>query len=593
MAGESYWAYLPKPPILHPVGWDSTDHIRVLTNQTLYLGGSPDFHGFKNSSGNVNFEGKSDSLPICFSFSLYVPTGCFQITKQVFNSDTPTFDNSKPGGKGDKRRMWELWLTSLGSPEALARVVPVKRKLPPKYPHCQLTYKKDSLWEGDEAAPPRWLPCAFPDNGVSFAPKRASGLLWDFSLSSPQQDQSKKLKADKDLYGGYVPPVNQRIYRWYDAGWVEPTWFWENAPEDPNERKFTTLTQHSDLFRLVAASRKIHVKRPGSQNYDIISASACVTYPYALLVGLPQLIKIEKRGSTFHISCSSCRLTNCLDPSAYDHTMVLVKRPPYVLLPVDIGDEPWFDDSAIQTIKYASGLIRAKRFVAAIILGISALIAIITSFAVSTTALVKEMQTATFVNNLHRNVTLALSEQRIIDLKLEARVNALEEVVLELGQDVANIKTRMSTRCHANYDFICVTPLPYNASENWEKTKAHLLGIWSDNDISYNIQELTALISDMSKQHLDSVDLSGLAQTFADGVKALNPLDWTQYFIFIGLGALLLVVVLMVFPIVFQCFARSIDQVQSDLNVLLLKKKKGGNAAPAAETVELSRVEST
>lgn len=151
----------------------------------------------------------------------------------------------------------------------------------------------------------------------------------------------------------------------------------------------------------------------------------------------------------------------------------------------------------------------------------------------------------------------------------------------------------MSTRCHANYDFICVTPLPYNASENWEKTKAHLLGIWSDNDISYNIQELTALISDMSKQHLDSVDLSGLAQTFADGVKALNPLDWTQYFIFIGLGALLLVVVLMVFPIVFQCFARSIDQVQSDLNVLLLKNKKGGNAAPAAETVELSRVEST
>lgn len=195
VAGESYWAYLPKPPILHPVGWDSTDHIRVLTNQTLYLGGSPDFHGFKNSSGNVNFEGKSDSLPICFSFSLYVPTGCFQITKQVFNSDTPTFDNSKPGGKGDKRRMWELWLTSLGSPEALARVVPVKRKLPPKYPHCQLAYKKDSLWEGDEAAPPRWLPCAFPDNGVSFAPKRASGLLWDFSLSSPQQDQSKKIKG--------------------------------------------------------------------------------------------------------------------------------------------------------------------------------------------------------------------------------------------------------------------------------------------------------------------------------------------------------------------------------------------------------------
>lgn len=136
-----------------------------------------------------------------------------------------------------------------------------------------------------------------------------------------------------------------------------------------------------------------------------------------------------------------------------------------MLLPVDLGNEPWYDDSALQTFKYANSLLRTKRFVAALILGISALIAIITSFALSTAALVKEMQTASFVNDLHRNITLALSEQRIIDLKLEARLNALEEVILELGQDIANIKTRMSTRCHANYNFICVTPLPYNASK--------------------------------------------------------------------------------------------------------------------------------
>lgn len=42
-----------------------------------------------------------------------------------------------------------------------------------------------------------------------------------------------------------------------------------------------------------------------------------------------------------------------------------------------------------------------------------------------------------------------------------------------------------------------------------------------------------------------------------------------------------------------ECFAKSLDQVQSDLNVLLLKKKKGGNAAPAAEMVELPRVSYT
>lgn len=591
-SGESYWAYVPKPPILHPVGWGSPDHIRVLTNQTLTLGGSPDFHLYKNSSGHVNYEGKSDSLPICFSFSLNVPKGCMRLGQRVFNADTPTVDNTKPDGKGDKRRMWELWLTTLGSgdQEGRQKANPVIKKLPPKYPHCRVAFKRDSLWEGDETSPPRWLPCVFPESGVRHMPRGASGAIWDFSLSSPAIDQSEKLKTDSAKYGGYIPPIGKPVHRWYDAGWVEPTWFWENDPKDIEGQSFTSLVAHPDLFRLVAAGDRMFFKKPGAANSELLVASACVTYPYALLIGLPQLIDISKEGSIYHITCESCKLTNCIDPTASPSSaMLIVKRPPYVLLPVDIGDEPWFDDSALQTFKYASGLLRAKRFVAAIILGISALIAIITSFAVSTTALVKEMQTATFVNNLHRNITLALFEQRIIDLKLEARLNALEEVVLELGQDVANIKTRMSTRCHASYDFICVTPLPYNATENWERTKAHLLGIWNNNNVSYNIEDLTSLITEISKQHLDSIDLSGLAHSFASRVKSLNPLDWTQYFVFIGIGALLLVIVLVVFPIVFQCFANSLAQVKSDLDVVLLKKKKGGNAAPAAEMIELPR----
>lgn len=91
----------------------------------------------------------------------------------------------------------------------------------------------------------------------------------------------------------------------------------------------------------------------------------------------------------------------------------------------------------------------------------------------------------------------------------------------------------------------------------------------------------------MSKQHVDTVDLSRLTRSFADGVKSLNPIDWTQYFIFIGVGILLLVVVLMIFPIVFRCFADSIAQVQADLNLVLLKNKKGGTAAPTAEITEL------
>lgn len=478
-------------------------------------------------------------------------------------------------------------MTTVGDKEEKGQHYTTTKNLPPRYPHYRATFKKDALWEGDENAFPRWLPCAFPDNGVRFSPLGAAGLLWDFSMSSPDKDQNNYLSTNSKLYGNYVPPIRKPIKRWYDAGWVEPTWFWEPLHTDLSDRQNKPLIEHPELFRLVASSEKLLLKKPGAADYDAVSVSACVTYPYTILVGLPQLIDIDKVGSIFNIKCTSCKLTNCIDSTVSGSVILIVRRPPYVLLPVDLGDEPWFDDSAIQIIRYATGLIRAKRFVTALILGITALIAIVTSFAVSTTALVKKMQTATFVNDLHRNVTLTLSEQKIIDLKLETRLNALEEVVLELGRDVANIKTRMATRCHANYDFICVTPLPYNAVEEWERTKAHLLGIWDDDNISYNIQELTSLITEMSKQHVDTVDLSGLTRSFTDGVKSLNPIDWTQYFIFIRVGILLLVVVLMIFPIVFRCFTDSIAQVQADLNLVLLKNKKGGTAAPAAEITEL------
>ena len=98
--------------------------------------------------------------------------------------------------------------------------------------------------------------------------------------------------------------------------------------------------------------------------------------------------------------------------------MILLKRPAYVLLPVDLGSDPWFENLGTQTLKRLNELIGPKRFVTALILGITALIAILTSFAVSTTALVRQLHTSHFV--IH---------------KLEAKVNALKKkkVVLAIA----------------------------------------------------------------------------------------------------------------------------------------------------------------
>jgi hypothetical protein len=56
---------------------------------------------------------------------------------------------------------------------------------------------------------------------------------------------------------------------------------------------------------------------------------------------------------------------------------------------------------------------------------------------------------------MHRNISIALSELHIIDKNLEAKVNTLEEV-FAMGQDIANIKVRLATKCHASFQYICL-----------------------------------------------------------------------------------------------------------------------------------------
>lgn len=229
---------------------------------------------------------------------------------------------------------------------------------------------------------------------------------------------------------------------------------------------------------MTASANVILQKRPKETVSIPYAVRSCVSYPFAILLGHPMHVNITVVDGSYRIFCHMCRLTNYID-SILDKKLsviILVKRPPYIMLPVDLMKD-WYENSALQILKSLHALIRTKRFVAALILGISALIAIITTFAVATTALVQEIHTAHFVNELNKNVTLALSEQSLIDKKLKAKINVLEEVVLALGQDLVNIQNRLETRCHTAYQYIYVTPLPYNTSQSWEKVKNHLQGV--------------------------------------------------------------------------------------------------------------------
>lgn len=54
--------------------------------------------------------------------------------------------------------------------------------------------------------------------------------------------------------------------------------------------------------------------------------------------------------------------------------------------------------------------------------------------------------------------------QEIIDKKIENKVNALEETVLLTGQEITNLKIKLSLRCHAEFKWTYKYPLQVNES---------------------------------------------------------------------------------------------------------------------------------
>ena len=146
--------------------------------------------------------------------------------------------------------------------------------------------------------------------------------------------------------------------------------------------------------------------------------------------------------TVYNVECVNCFISNCVDGNDYSNykAVMILKQPPYLMVPVKLEGH-WFDDYALKVLSELNGLIsRPKRFIAALIVGITALIAIMASVTVSAVALSKEVHTASFVEQLSKNVSVALTTQEIIDKKIENKVNALEEAVLLMGQEITNLK---------------------------------------------------------------------------------------------------------------------------------------------------------
>ena len=132
-------------------------------------------------------------------------------------------------------------------------------------------------------------------------------------------------------------------------------------------------------------------------------------------------------------------------------------------------------------------LMRLRRFVGLLILGISALIAAL----VAAISLTQQVHTAQYVDTMSKNVSLTLATQEAIDKKLEMRVDALEEAITHIGTELQALKVKMALSCHADYWWICMTSLKVNETDyEWEKIKNHISGVWNSSDIGLDLEKL-------------------------------------------------------------------------------------------------------
>ena len=214
-----------------------------------------------------------------------------------------------------------------------------------------------------------------------------------------------------------------------------------------------------------------------------------------------------------------------------------------------------------------------------LILGIAALITAITSVTMAAISLTQQVHTAQYVDTMSKNVSLTLATQEAVDRKLEMRVDALEEAVTHIGTELQALKVKMALSCHADYRWICVTPLKVNETDyDWEKVKNHISGVWNSSDIGLDLGKLHDQIATMEHSRLDFT-AAGAANdffhTFSNFISGKNSLS--TVFSYVAVAALILLLII-ILPCIVRILRQSTQKLATELHLAVLRNKKGGDA---------------
>lgn len=137
-------------------------------------------------------------------------------------------------------------------------------------------------------------------------------------------------------------------------------------------------------------------------------------------------------------------------------------------------------------------MIRVKRCVSCVVLGITLLVEVIlasTSLAMSIYNTQNEMVQASELHALMKNVSAVFRQQAKIDDEFYKALYSLQKATEVIGEEVAMIQLQQKLQCDYRYNTFCLTKKKYESQLRWEEIRTQLHGLVADN-ITLEVQQL-------------------------------------------------------------------------------------------------------
>ena len=155
----------------------------------------------------------------------------------------------------------------------------------------------------------------------------------------------------------------------------------------------------------------------------------------------------------------------------------------------------------------------------------------------------------------------------------------LQHTVSWLGDQVTVLATKSVLKCDWNSSHLCVTPVPFNMSEGWEKVKRSLVG---HQNLTAEIMELEQTILSTFSKTLPDILGSDILKSLQEGLDNLNPLGHISALLTTSFVNILLIVALCFIAfIVYRRWRKGKQLKEKALRIQALiqhlQEKKGGD----------------